>query len=62
MQLSTKESSQNGTDIYASLMSRHLLPALCEALNTESPLCKTHTNSHGFLRMTQPLVSTYLAI
>lgn len=26
MQLSTKESSQNGTDIYASLMSRHLLP------------------------------------
>lgn len=43
-------------------MSRHLLQALYEALNTESPLHKTHTNTHGFLRMTQPLVCTYLAI
>lgn len=42
--LSSKESSQKGTDNYTSLMSRHLLPALCQTLS-QNHLCVKHTQT-----------------
>lgn len=42
---SSKESSQKGTDNYASLMSRYLLPALCQA-PSQNHLCVKHTQTH----------------